>query len=139
MKEQNRPGLVPLLSLLCQNFDPFNGRQHYIEIFNRGKVAFEYSVVSNVPWLSFSKTKGTVNKDVRIFITLDESQLSGETGDGIIRVSGADKEVAIKVKAFNPCLEKRKTIQGFVESGGVVFHRSGALLEKYGGWRKANG
>ncbi|NJO69851.1 MAG: hypothetical protein HC830_11730 [Bacteroidetes bacterium] len=102
------------------DFDPFNGRQHYIEIFNRGKVAFEYSVVSNVPWLSFSKTKGTVNKDVRIFITLDESQLSGETGDGIIRVSGADKEVAIKVKAFNPCLEKRKTIQGFVESGGVV-------------------
>jgi hypothetical protein len=101
-------------------FDPFSGRQHYMEIFNRGNVPFEYSVVADVPWLSFSESKGKVTKDLRIYVTLNESKLPGERGEGVIRVTGAGKEVAIKVKAFNPGEEIRKTIKGFVESGGVI-------------------
>ena len=102
-------------------FDIFNGRQHYIEIFNKGKVSFDYTITSNVPWLTFTESKGTiVNMDKRILVTMDESRVpEGKTG-GIITVAGAGREVLIAVSAFKPAGVNRETLKGFAESGGLI-------------------
>jgi hypothetical protein len=106
---------------LLPEFDIFGRQQHYIEVFNRGKVAFEYSISSNVPWLTFSENRGTIqNKDKRIMVTLVASQLPKGKAEGIIKIAGAVKEVSIAVKAFNPAELTRENLNGFVEGGGYV-------------------
>jgi hypothetical protein len=102
-------------------FDIFNGQQHYIDIFNQGKAPFEYNITTDVPWLTFSENKGTINnKDIRILVNLDESQLPKGKTTGEIKITGTGKEVTIQVKAFKPTNVTRETLKGFVESGGYI-------------------
>ncbi len=106
---------------LLPEFDIFSGRQHFIDIFNRGKVAFEYSISTNVPWLTFSENKGTIkNNDKRILVNLDVTQLPKGKAEGTITIGGAGKEVSVSVKAFKPAELTRENLNGFVESGGYV-------------------
>jgi hypothetical protein len=106
---------------ILPEFDIFNSRQHYIEIFNKGKISFEYSITTNVPWLSFSENKGNIsNKDKRILVNLDEAQLPKGKTEGEITITGAGQEVSIVVKAFNPTEINRETLKGFVESAGYI-------------------
>ncbi len=111
----------------CENdavlseFDIFSNRQHYIEIFNRGKGSFEYTLTSNVPWLAFSESKGIIdNKDKRIFVNLEESQLPKGKTEGVVKIAGAGREVSIIVNAFNPTMVNRETLNGFVENGRLI-------------------
>ena len=106
---------------ILPEFDIFSGSQHFIDIFNRGKAAFEYTLSANVPWLTFSANKGTMqNKDKRILVNLDASQMPKGKAEGIIKIRGAGSEVTIAVKAFNPTELTRENLRGFVESGGYV-------------------
>lgn len=106
---------------LLPGFDIFSGCQHYIEIFNRGKASFEYTISSNVPWLRFSENKGIIqNKDKRIEVNLIASQLPKGKSEGTITIGGAGKEVSVAVKAFKPAELTRENLNGFVEGGGYV-------------------
>jgi len=117
--EQSWPGTAEKAAL--PEFDPFNGRQHYIEIFNRGKDAFEYTVSADVPWLTFSESRGTIlNKDQRILVNLDESKLPKGKTDAVIKITGAGREVFVGVKAFNPTDVTCENLNGFIESGGFI-------------------
>ena len=117
--ESSWPGSIE--KALLPEFDIFGGSQHYIEVFNRGKAAFEYSISANVPWLTFSENKGTIqNKDKRIMVTLIASQLPKGKAEGVITIVGAGKEVSIAVKAFKPTELTRENLKGFVEGGGYV-------------------
>ena len=113
------PGSAEEASL--PGFDLFSNRRHYLEIFNRGKVPFEYTLTTNVPWLTFSESGGTVNdKDKRIWVSVEESQLPEGTAEGVITISGAGKKIPVKVTAFNPAGANRENLHGFVESGGLI-------------------
>ncbi len=102
-------------------FDIFNNQKHYIEIFNKGKEPFKYTLTTNVPWLTLSETNGTIeNIDKRIWIQINESQLPKGKTDGIVTVSGTDKQVSVRVNAFNPDEINQETLNGFVESGGLI-------------------
>jgi len=117
--EQSWPGAAEKATL--PEFDSFNGRQHYIEIFNRGKDAFDYTISADVPWLTFSESRGTIlNKDQRILVNLDEYQLPKGKTDAVIKITGAGSEVFVAVKAFNPTDVTRDNLNGFVESGGFI-------------------
>ncbi|MHB9141637.1 MAG: hypothetical protein ACYC25_07175, partial [Paludibacter sp.] len=117
--ESSWPGSSETASLPA--FDIFNGHQHYIEIFNRGKVSFEYTISANVPWLIFSESRGTMtNKDKHVLVNLDESQLPTGNTEGLIKITGAGKEVSIAVKAFNPTELNKENLKIFVESGGFI-------------------
>jgi hypothetical protein len=103
------------------DFDIFSNSQHYIEIFNKGKVSFEYTITANVPWLTFSSCNGMLNNnDKRILIGLDESKLPKGKTEGIIKIAGTEKEVLVKVNAFNPTEIKNEKPKAFVESAGVI-------------------
>ncbi len=102
-------------------FDIFSNRQHYIEVFNRGKKAFTYEIKANVPWISISESKGQVdNNDKRIIISLNEATLPKGRTDGKITITGAGKEVIVKVSAFNPIETSKEKLKGFIECGGYV-------------------
>ena len=119
-------------------FDMFSHRQHYIEIFNRGKVSFEYTITADVPWLTCRDHKGTINNyDKRILISLEASQLPKGKTEGIIKITGAGKEISIKVSAFNPAEVNSNNLKGFVESGGLIsIEAEHYLMNKEKGERK---
>ena len=98
--------------------DIFNNKEQYIEIFNRGKIPFEYTIKTDVPWLTFSETKGKIDQtDKRVWVKLNEKLLPKGKTQANITLSGAGQEVAISVQAFNP---EDNNIKGFVESGGLI-------------------
>lgn len=102
------------------NFDLFSNRQHYIEIFNKGKIPFNYTISSSVPWISLSDTNGLIDsEDKRVIINLDEKQLLAGINKGEILIVGAGMEVKVNVNAFYPTVSNEK-IKGFVESGGYI-------------------
>jgi hypothetical protein len=102
-------------------FDTYHGQQHYIDIFNRGKIPFEYTITTNVSWLTFSESNGIIsNKDLRVLVSLEKTQLLEGKISGVIKIAGAGKEVSIGVTAFNPTEVNKETLKGFVESGGLI-------------------
>lgn len=99
--------------------DVFNNKEQYIEIFNRGKVAFEYTITTNVPWLTISESKGKIDQtDKRIWVKLNEKLVPKGKTQANITISGAGQTVNINVQAFQP--QDMNSIKGYVESGGLI-------------------
>ena len=71
-------------------FDIFSNQQRYIEVFNQGKLPFDYTITTDIPWLTIGEAKGTINdKDKRIWLELDKQNLPTGKKVGIVRISGA--------------------------------------------------
>lgn len=100
--------------------DNFNRQERYIEVFNKGKEPFKYSVTTDNPWIILSHTGGTVTGEQRIDIKIDWSLLPYGRHAGTIRVSGTGIEVPVSISAFNPALPQAATMKGFIEAGGYV-------------------
>ncbi len=101
-------------------FDAFNRQQHYIDVFNQGKASFNFTATPGEPWISVSETGGTIEKDKRLWVSIDWDKAPKNAASGTVNISGAGGEVAVKVNAFNPTEITRNTLNGFVEGEGVV-------------------
>jgi hypothetical protein len=101
-------------------FDVFTQKRHYIDIFNKGKSPFEFSISSNEPWIVISEEKGTIEKDKRVWVSIDWNKIAKGSSVGIIRITGTNKVTDVTVDAFNPTVVTKETLQGFVEGEGFV-------------------
>jgi hypothetical protein len=104
--------------------DPFNRPRRYIDVFNRGRAPFEFSVTADVPWIVLSAAQGKVEKEQRIWVSVDWRQAPQRSANGYVRIAcaGADG-VTVRVTAFNPpnpSKPTRSTLEGFVEANGYV-------------------
>jgi hypothetical protein len=101
-------------------FDAFSRKQHYIDIFNKGKISFEFSSSSDKPWIILSETKGIIEKDKRIWVNIDWNKLPSGNNTGVIDISGTNRKIKVKIEAFKPSSITKETLQGFVEGEGYV-------------------
>jgi hypothetical protein len=101
-------------------FDIFNKKNHYIDIFNRGNTPFEFTVSSDSPWIIISSKNGVVKEDERIKISVDWDKAQEGHTTGIININGSGTTVNVKVAAFKPAGLLPASVDGFVESEGVV-------------------
>jgi hypothetical protein len=102
-------------------FDPFNRQQrHYLDIFNRGSTGFDFAATANVPWLGLSQKSGTIDREKRLWVSVDWDKAPNGKSEGMIRISGAGSDISVKVEAFNPAAPARDSVQGFVEGEGFV-------------------
>jgi len=111
-------------------FDSFSQSRHYVDIFNKGKTPFEFSARASQPWIHITNPfpdgmdgnglSAQIEKDLRLWISVDWSKAPGGTSSGEIKISGAGGEVTVKIKAFNPSEPTRDSLQGFAESAGCV-------------------
>ena len=106
--------------ILLPQFDVFNQQHRYVDIFNKGRTPFEFSSFSDSPWITLSETNGLIEKEKRIWISVDWSKAPSGTSSGEIKFSGAGGDVTVKVSAFHPIEPTRESLQGFVESDGCV-------------------
>ncbi len=54
--------------------DRFNRQSRYIDVFNRGRTAFEFSATADQPWIVLSQAEGSIEKDLRLGVSVDWSK-----------------------------------------------------------------
>jgi hypothetical protein len=102
-------------------FDSFNQPRRFIELFNKGRKPFHYSVEASAPWLTVTPTKGAVEKEVQISVAVDWPNVPRGATNAVVKVTGNGVElISVRVNLFNPESPTRDSLKGFVESGGYV-------------------
>lgn len=118
-KEEAWPGSSVKAEL--PRFDPYGGNERWLEVFNRGKAMYSYEIRSEIPWLRFSESLGSIHsEDKRILVQLLHDKLPEGVSTGSFVVMGAGETVTVYVSAFKPSAKERSRVKGFVESNGIV-------------------
>lgn len=86
-------------------FDALLNSSYYIDVFNRGTGSFTFTAKADKPWIKLSHTKGKVNTERRIQVTIDWNQMK-EGKDSATILIQQDTQVipvtAYAVKAPQP-------------------------------------
>ncbi|OHB64067.1 MAG: hypothetical protein A2168_06180 [Planctomycetes bacterium RBG_13_50_24] len=101
-------------------FDPFNQQKYYIEIFNRGQMPFDYKIESGQSWLKVSPNQGKVDKEQRVWVSVNWQQAPNGAQQVPITITGPNHSVVVQAVINNPAVPKRDMVTGFVESNGYV-------------------
>jgi hypothetical protein len=99
-------------------FDNFHQQKYFVDIFNRGKGSFQYSAQSSASWVTISKTSGVVEKEERLFVSIDWKKIpSGKQQSSLVVRQEGGASVTIEIIAFN---HSARNVTGFVESNGYI-------------------
>ncbi len=125
-------------------FDRFNRQWYYIDIFNRGKTPFAYSVESEKPWLTVNKSLGTIESEERLWVSIDWTKAPAGRQTAAITVTGPQsRRVIVHASINNPPSVQQDSVPEFVESGGCVSveaeHYSKAVESSQAGWLRIPG
>ena len=102
-------------------FDIFNQQRRYIDVFNRGRGTCEFSISATAPWIVLSESRGTIDKDRRIWVTIDWNKAPEGSTSGQVKIAGTGaQDVIVKVNTFRPTEPARDSLDGFVEADGYV-------------------
>jgi Glycosyl hydrolase family 115/Gylcosyl hydrolase family 115 C-terminal domain len=103
------------------DFDVFNQQRRFVDVFNRGKAPFEFKVAASAPWIQVTPSQGTVEKDQRVWLTVDWDQAPLGSSDGSLTITGPNSQaITAKLRVFNPQEPTRSALHGFVEGDGYV-------------------
>jgi hypothetical protein len=102
-------------------FDPFNQQKYYLEVFNRGQTPFDYKIESEQPWLKVTPNQGKVDKEQRVWVSIDWKQAPNGTHRVPIIIAGPNENsVVVQAVIKNPAISEQDHVRGFVESNGYV-------------------
>jgi hypothetical protein len=101
-------------------FDALARQRSYIEVFNRGGTPFAYTATASAPWIVLSESRGTVDGDRRLGVTVDWNRAPRGLSNGSITVTGAGGQVTVALEAFRPEGVERASLRGFAEGQGYV-------------------
>ncbi|MFD4558150.1 glycosyl hydrolase 115 family protein [Streptomyces sp. NPDC058469] len=120
-------------------FSPYQTRpQQFVEVFNRGRTAFDYRIEVSVPWLAVDRPRGRVERQVRVEVAVDWARVPVPVGrvEGELTVTGAGGSVTVACVAERP---SGRGLRGFVEAGGYVAIDGEHYDRAVGGWRRIDG
>lgn len=102
-------------------FDAFNRQRRYIDVFNRGQAPFEFTASATAPWIVLSVTRGTIEKEQRLWVSIDWDKAPVGSGSGTVTIAREGGEtVTVAVESFHPAEPARDSLEGFVEADGYV-------------------
>jgi hypothetical protein len=102
-------------------FDVFNQQRRFLDVFNRGQSPFEFKSATSAPWIQVLPSQGTVEKDQRLWVTIDWDKVPPGSSDGSVTVTGPDaRTITTKLHVFNPQEPVKNGLHGFVEASGYV-------------------
>jgi hypothetical protein len=101
-------------------FDIFNKQRRYIDVYNKGKTPFDFTATASEPWIVLSAPRGKVEKEQRLWVSVDWSKAPKGSADGAVKIAGSGSESEVKLTALNPREITPATLRGFVESNGYV-------------------
>jgi hypothetical protein len=89
-------------------FDGLKKSTYYIDVFNKGIGSFSFEVTVNKPWIKLSTTKGNIEKEQRLQVSIDWSLLPEGKSDGLIEIEKRDSLVQVQVNAIKGSFPKTK-------------------------------
>jgi hypothetical protein len=101
-------------------FDVYNQQRHYIDVYNRGKDPFKFTVRAEKKWITVSSTHGEVTDQIRIWVGVDWTRAPKDSAHGTVEITGTNATVSVGVDAFNPVEPGRSNVHGFVEGEGYI-------------------
>ena len=125
-------------------FDACSRQRRTIDVFNRGREPFTYTATPGAPWIQLSASRGTVEKEKRIWVDIDWSKApKGESASVIKIARDGGESVTIKLAAFHPPSVTCAELDGFVEGEGHVSmeaeHFSRNIPAAQARWEKIEG
>ena len=95
--------------------------EKYIDIFNKGKIPFKYSIRVSKPWIVLSpKDNDLINKEKQISVRIDWAKAPAGFSTDTITISGTNKQVKVIVKTFYDQKLQKENLIGFAEEDGYV-------------------
>ncbi|WP_109831797.1 glycosyl hydrolase 115 family protein [Reichenbachiella versicolor] len=96
-------------------FSSFENNERFIDIFNREEKANQWSIESDVDWIKFSKSSGTLDIEERLWLSVDWEKAT--TGDNIATVTvkdtqGFTKSYPVKATKYDLKLKEKSYIEG---------------------------
>jgi hypothetical protein len=101
-------------------FDSFNDQRRFIDVFNKGQTRYTYSASADKPWIRVSSHNGEVNKEVRLWVTIDWDRVPVGKSTGSVTVAGTGQQASVQVTANRPAGITQKSLRGFIEGDGCV-------------------
>lgn len=113
-------------------FNKYLPKSYYIDIYNKGITALEWTAVPANDWIVVTKQKGHTLTEERVDVSIDWAKVP--TGDRILGSvdiqSGNDEKETVYISVFNPASPSQEEIKGlFVQDNGHIamnaadFHR----------------
>jgi hypothetical protein len=102
-------------------FNPFGIQAHSIDVFNRGKTSFTFSAKADQPWIHVSPSKGIIEAEQRLWVSVDWKNAPAGKRDIPIVIKGPNKsQVIVHAIIDNPVPSLRWQVSGFVENNGYI-------------------
>lgn len=102
-------------------FDVYRPQPHYLEIFNRGQQPFAYAVTTTVPWLHIQSPEGTVNKEQRVWLSVDWSKAPVGKQRVPVTITGLNgQKLVVYAEVNKPAYPAAGQFKGFVESDSCI-------------------
>jgi hypothetical protein len=99
--------------------DAFEKRPRMLEVFNRGEEPFEYTITSDVPWITVTPAAGKVTRQQRVLVDARWDQVPPGLQRATLTVTGPDaRKATVVVPVRKPASPPPGP--GFVETNGVV-------------------
>lgn len=99
--------------------DRFGASNRYIDIFNRGKLPFEFTANSDSSWIIAKPKNRTVSEDARVLVSIDWSKAPKGLATGFVEIAQTGSEsIKVKVESFNPGVIKSPG--AFIEGDGYI-------------------
>jgi hypothetical protein len=92
-----------------------------LTLFDRGKTPVNYELKASAPWLTVSKSAGTIGHDEQaIVLGVDWSKVPGDEAEGMVTVSSGDARPMVYRLSARKLPVTRENAKGFVEGDGYV-------------------
>jgi hypothetical protein len=106
---------------MLPEIDAFSQQRRYIDVFNRGSVPFDFSATPSAAWIVVSPQSGKVEKDQRMWVTIDWDKAPAGNSQGAVAIAGPDgRSTNVRLSAFKPGEPTRNSPRGFVEADDHV-------------------
>ena len=122
-------------------FDPYSRQTYHVDVYNRGQTPFEYTAQSTEPWLTVSPSRGTIDREQRVAVSVDWLRAPGGEHRVPITITGPNgTRTVVQAVVNNAVTPKRDSVVGFVEGPGYVSmeaeHFTNAVSAGKIGWQR---
>jgi len=102
-------------------YDCINQQSQYIEIFNRGQTPFNFTIEPSNEWITLSHRNGTIEKQQRVYVSIDWANAPiGEHDASIVVRDASGKNVKVAIAINNLSATAQQAATGFIENNYVV-------------------
>jgi hypothetical protein len=122
------------------SLDVYSQGTRWVELFNRGDIAYTFNATADQPWLKVMPASGEVKETVRLEISADWAAVPvGATAAKVTLVTSAGETFTVTVPVVNSVELRPGSFDGFVEIDNHVAieapHFSRAIGDKLTEWR----